>query len=69
MSIISVNIRIFGYQISPEEYEEYDNLRKNKNENEALIMQLKSNNQAQELEINELKEKINKIKKEKKLNN
>ena len=43
-------------------------LGKNKDENEALIMQLKSNNQAQELEINELKEKINKIKKEKKLN-
>ena len=67
MSTISVNTSMMGYQISPEEYEEYDNLRKNKDENEALIMQLKSNNEAQELEINELKEKINKIKKRKKI--
>ena len=50
LSMASVN----GYQISPEEYEEYDNLRKNKDENEALIMQLKSNNQAKELEKQEL---------------
>ena len=67
MSTISANTSMMGYQISPEEYEEYDNLRKNKDENEALIMQLKSNNQAQELEINELKEKINQIKKRKKI--
>ena len=50
-SIISVN----GYQLSPEEYEEYDMLKKNKDENEALIMQLKSNNEAKELEKEELK--------------
>jgi hypothetical protein len=56
---------MIGYQISPEEYEEYDILRKNKDENDALIMQLKSNNEAQELEINELKEKIKLIKKRK----
>ena len=67
MSTISVNTSIIGYQISPEEYEEYDILRKNKDENEALIMKLKSNNKAQELEIDELNEKINKIKKRKKI--
>ena len=50
ISMASVN----GYQLSPEEYEEYDILRKNKDENEALIMQLKSNNQAKELEKQEL---------------
>ena len=66
MSTISANTSMVGYQISPEEYEEYDNLRKNKDEYEALILQLKSNNEAQELEINELKEKI-KIKKRKKI--
>ena len=66
-STISANTSMMGYQISPEEYEEYDNLRKNKDENDDLIMQLKSNNQAQELEINELKEKIKKIKKRKKI--
>ena len=43
------------YQLSQEEYEEYDILRKNKDENEALILQLKSNNQAKELEKQELK--------------
>ena len=67
MSTISANTSMVGYQISPEEYEEYDNLRKNKDEYEALILQLKSNNEAQELEINELKEKIKKIKKRKKI--
>ena len=50
ISMVSAN----GYQWSPEEYEEYDMLRKNKDENEALIMQLKSNNQAKELEKQEL---------------
>ena len=64
MSTISANTSMMGYQISPEEYE---NLRKNKDENDALIMQLKTNNAAQEVEINELKEKINKIKKRNKI--
>ena len=50
MSMMSVN----GYQLSPEEYEEYDILRRNKDENEALILQLKSNNQAKEVEKQEL---------------
>ena len=52
MSVMSMN----GYQLSPDEYEEYDLLRKNKDENEALIVQLKSNNQAKEVEKQELKE-------------
>ena len=52
MSVASVN----GYQLSPDEYEEYDLLRKNKDENEAIILQLKSNNQAKEVEKQELKE-------------
>jgi hypothetical protein len=67
ISTISANTSMVGYQLSPEEYEEYDNLRKNKDEYEALILQLKSNNEALELEINELKEKIKKIKKRKKI--
>ena len=54
MSVVSVN----GYQLSPDEYEEYDLLRKNKDENEALILQLKSNNQAKEVEKQELKEML-----------
>ena len=52
MSVVSMN----GFQLSPDEYEEYDLLRKNKDENEALILQLKSNNQAKEVEKQELKE-------------
>ena len=51
MSVVSVN----GYQLSPDEYEEYDLLRKNKDENDAIILQLKSNNQAKEVEKEELK--------------
>ena len=50
MSVMSMN----GYQLSPDEYEEYDLLRKNKDENDALILQLKSNNQAKEVEKQEL---------------
>ena len=61
MSVMSVN----GYQLSPDEYEEYDLLRKNKDENDALILQLKSNNQAKEVEKQEL-EKILKNLNEKK---
>ena len=50
MSVMSMN----GYQLSHDEYEEYDLLRKNKDENDALILQLKSNNQAKEVEKQEL---------------
>ena len=50
------------FQLSREEFEEYDNLRKNKDENEALIMQLKSNCEARDMEILELKNAIEKIK-------
>ena len=57
MSMASVT----GYQLSPDEYEEYELLRKNKDENEALILQLKSNNQAKEVEKKELKEILKKL--------
>ena len=60
MSTISNNT---VYQISPEEYEEYEYLRRNRDENEAVIMQLKNNSEALELEIKQLKDKINKNKK------
>ena len=63
MSSISNNT---VYQISPDEYEEYENLRRNRDENEAVIMQLKNNSDALDSEIMELKNKINKIKKDKK---
>ena len=59
VSMASVN----GYQLSPEEFEEYDMLKKNKDENEALIMQLKSNNQAKELEKEELKKILRNLEK------
>ena len=61
MSVASVN----GYQLSPDEYEEYDLLRKNKDENEAIILQLKSNNQAKEVEKQELKEILKNLGKKK----
>ena len=61
MSMASVT----GYQLSPDEYEEYELLRKNKDENEALILQLKSNNQAKEVEKKELKELLKKLDKKK----
>ena len=64
MSSISNNT---VYQISHDEYEEYENLRRNRDENEAIIMQLKSNGETLELEIKKLKDKINKIKSQKKV--
>ena len=63
MSTISNNTI---YQISPDEYEEYENLRRNRDENEAVIMQLKNKSDSLELEIKELKNKINKLKSNKK---
>ena len=59
----NVSMSMNGYQLSPEEYEEYENLKKNKDENEVLIMQLKNNEESQEKEIKNLKEKIRKLKK------
>ena len=56
------------YQLTPEEYEEYENLRRNRDENEAIIMQLKNNSESLDNEIKQLKNKINKIKKNKKKN-
>ena len=60
-SVISAN----GYQLSPEEYEEYDMLRKNKDENEAILMQLKSNNQANEVQIEQLKNMLRNLEQKK----
>ena len=51
-------------KISPDEYEEYDQLRKEKDEFEATIMQLKSNNEAKDVEIQNLKMIIDSYKKE-----
>ena len=59
----NVSMSMNGYQLSPEEYEEYENLKKNKDENEVLIMQLKNNEESQDQEIKKLKEKIRKLKK------
>jgi len=42
-------------KITKEEYEEYDNLKKEKDENEAVVMQLMTNNNAKDLEIKNLK--------------
>ena len=49
------------YQLTPEEYEEYENLRRNRDENEAIIMQLKNNSESLDNEIKQLKNKINKM--------
>ena len=55
---------ITSVKISPDEYEEYDQLRKDKDEYEATIMQLKSNNDAKDVEIQNLKMIIDSMKKE-----
>ena len=54
------------YQVAQEDYEEYEILKRNKDENEVIIMQLKNNNDRLDKEIKELKEKINKKKNKKK---
>ena len=51
------------YQVAQEDYEEYEILKRNKDENEVIMMQLKNNNDRLDKEIKELKEKINKKKK------
>ena len=51
-----------GHFISEEEYEELDNLRREKDEVEALILKLQSNDLAKQKEIDELKIKIDAIK-------
>ena len=61
ISMMSFN----GYQLSPEEFEEYDILRKNRDENDALIMQLKNNNHAKEVEKEELKKILKNLEKKK----
>jgi len=60
---VSMDTNRSNIKISPEEYEEFDNLKKEKDENEALIMQLQSNNQAKDLEIKNLKMIIDSLKK------
>ncbi len=60
---VSMDTNRSNVKISPEEYEEFDNLKKEKDENEALIMQLQSNNQAKDLEIKNLKMIIESFKK------
>jgi hypothetical protein len=50
-------------QITEDEWEEYDNLKKEKDEQDALIMQLKTNNEAKDLEIKNLKMLIDSFKK------
>ena len=50
-------------KITPEDYEEYDMLKKEKDEQDALIMQLKTNNEAKDLEIKNLKMLIENFKK------
>ena len=62
LNMSNTSMSMNGYQLSPEEYEEYENLKKNKDENEVLIMQLRNNEESQEQEIKNLKEKIRKLK-------
>jgi hypothetical protein len=50
-------------QITEEEWEEYDCLKKEKDEQDALIMQLMTNNEAKDLEIKNLKMLIDSFKK------
>jgi len=54
-------------KILPEEFEEYDQLKRDKDECDAIIMQLRSNNEAKELEIKNLKKVIEKLKNNNKL--
>lgn len=54
------------YKISSEELEDYENLKREKDENEALMMQLRSNSQAKDLEIASLKAMIDNLKKSRK---
>jgi chromosome segregation ATPase len=45
-------------KITQDEYDEYDQLKREKDESEAILMQLKSNNDAKDLEIKSLKKKL-----------
>ncbi len=47
------------YKIGREDYEDYDNYKKEKDEIECQLLFLKSNNEAQKLEIDALKSEIN----------
>lgn len=50
------------YKIGREDYEDYDNYKKEKDEIECQLLFLKSNNEAQKLEIDILKSEINSLK-------
>jgi hypothetical protein len=49
-------------KITQEEYEEYDQLKRDKDESDAILMQLRSNNQAKDFEIELLKKQIQNLK-------
>jgi hypothetical protein len=49
-------------KITAEEYDEYDQLKREKDETDAILMQLKSNNDAKDLEIRNLKAQLEKLK-------
>jgi chromosome segregation ATPase len=49
-------------KITQEEYEEYDQLKREKDETDAILMQLRSNNDAKDVEIRNLKAQIEKLK-------
>lgn len=51
------------YKIGREEYEEFDNFKKEKDEIECNILFLKSNNEAQKMEIENLRRQIDDLKK------
>jgi len=54
------SIKNDSVKITKEEYEEYDSLKKEKDETEAIVMQLMTNNNAKDLEIQNLKLQLKK---------
>jgi hypothetical protein len=48
-------------KITQDEYDEYDQLKRDKDENEAVLMQLRSNNKAKDFEIELLKKQLRDI--------
>lgn len=59
---LNLSMSTNNIKISPDEFEEYDQLRKEKDESDALIMQLRSNNEAKDLEIQNLRMIIDSMK-------
>ena len=60
---VNISLNQTSIKISPDEFNEYDQLRKERDELEARIMQLESNNEAKDLEIDNLKMIIDSYKK------